>query len=111
MEKDVTVEDLANDFARLTKCTYEVITTNVPEKKWIKKNGRVVSKGTKELFEQRARQYSAKEPTAKERKRWNRKIRNSCRNDYRGWVSAWVQKIEMTDNKGTLRQYRGVKAL
>ena len=108
----VTATSLAKEFTDLTKCVYETIKEIVPEKKWIKKNGRVVSKETKKLFEERAKQFNAIKPTAAERKAWNRRIRNACRTDYRSWITSWVQKIEAADNKGDTKAiFRGVKAL
>ena len=38
-------------------------------------------KSTKELFEKRTREYNKGKPTKERRKRWNKKIRNACRND------------------------------
>ena len=84
----------------------------VPERKWLKKNGRVVSQETKALFESRAKDYQKAKPTAEKRKAWNRKIQNACRNDYRLWVTKWVQKIEQADNRGDMKAiYTGVKSL
>ena len=77
-----------------------------------KKRKSCFSRDKKKLFEKRAQTFNAKAPTPKERKKWSRKIRNACRNDYRTWVSSWVQKIESADEKGdTKRIYAGVKAL
>ena len=93
-------------------CVYETIKDIVPEKQWIKKNGRVVSATTKELFEKRAKEFKRAKPTSEQRKKWNARIRNACRNDYRSWVSRWVERIEKADNKGDSRTiYQGVKAL
>ena len=103
---------LAERYSHLTACVYATIKEVVPEKKWIKKNGRVVSKETKELFEKRAREFQKKKPTASRRKQWNKKIRVACRNDYRLWVTRWVSKIEEADRKGDTKAiYRGAKAL
>ena len=72
----------------------------------------LVSQGTKEPFEKRTREYNKGKPTKERRKRWNKKIRNACRNDYRKWVSGWVERIEQADNKGDTKAiYQGVKAL
>ena len=77
-----------------------------------KKNGRVVSKETKKLFEDREKECAKNKPTQRRRRKWNKKIRNACRNDYRRWVSEWVQRIEEADNKGDTKAiYRGVKAV
>ena len=104
--------NLSKEYENLSKSVYETISEVVPEKKWLKKNGRVVSGETKKLFEKRAQAFNAKAPTPKERKKWSRKIRNACRNDYRAWVSSWVQKIEKADEQGdTKKIYAGVKAL
>ena len=59
-------EELANVYAHLTKCVHETIKEIVPEKKWLKKNGRVVSEDTKLLFERRAKEFKRKKPTAYE---------------------------------------------
>ena len=104
--------ELTTKYSELTECVNETIKELVPEKQWIKKNGRVVSKETKELFTKRVREYQKKEPTKERRKEWNKKIRIACRNDYRQWVARWAQKIEDADNRGDTREiYRGVKAL
>ena len=72
----------------------------------------MVSKDTKDLFEKRAREYNKGKPTKDRRKRWNKIIRNACRNDYRRWVSGWVETIEKADNQGDTKAiYQGVKAL
>ena len=112
-DTDDETAELSEEFAHLTKCVYETICKVVPEKKkWIKKNGRVVSQGTKELFEKRAKEFSKQKPTKQRRQKWNRTIRNACRNDYRAWVSNWVEAIEKADNAGDTKEiYRGVKAL
>ena len=54
---------LANVYANLTECVYATIKEIVPEKKWLKKNGRVVSEATKALFEARAKEYKRAKPT------------------------------------------------
>ena len=111
-ETDKGGNELADWYAQLTACVYESIKEIVPEKKWLKKNGRVVSETTKELFERRAKAFKRVTPTSEQRKKWNMKIRNACRNDYRGWVARWVETIESADNKGDTRTiYNGVKAL
>ena len=111
-EDTVTAEDLGAEYSKLAKCVYETIKNIVPEKKWIQKNGRVVSKETKKLFEDRAKEFKKQAPTKVRRKRWNRRIRNACRNDYRSWVTTWVQKIEHADEKGNTKEiFKGVKAL
>ena len=73
----------------------------------------MVTRATKELFERRAQEYQKKGKLDEaRRKKWNKTIRNACRNDYRHWVATWVQKIEDADNKGNTKEiYRGVKAL
>ena len=48
----------------------------VSEKKWVQKNGRVMSNETKKLFEDRAKEFKKQNPTNEHRKRWNRHIRN-----------------------------------
>ena len=54
----------------------------------------------------------SKKPTKEERNRWNRKIRNACRQDYKSWVTRWVEKIERADNKGDTKAVsQGVKVL
>ena len=111
-EKPVTAQNLGSEYDNLTTCIYETIKEIVPEQKWIKKNGRVVSPETKQLFEKRAKEYRKNKPTKQERKKWNKKIRNACRKDYRSWVTKWVQKIEAADNKGDTKSiFCGVKAL
>ena len=52
----------------MTKYVYETIKAVVPEKKWIKKNGRVVSEETKQLFEKRQQEYQKQKPDAARRK-------------------------------------------
>ena len=112
VEEDKVTAELGKKYTRLTKCVYETIKEVVPEKAWIKKNGRVVTKETKKLFEDRSKEYDKNKPTKRRRRKWNKKIRNACRNDYRRWVSEWVQRIEEADNKGDTKAiYRGVKAV
>ena len=73
-QKEQSLDDRYTD---LTSCVYETIQEVVPERKWLKKNGRVVSQETKALFESRAREYQKAKSTAEERKAWNRKIQNA----------------------------------
>ena len=98
-EDTVTAEDLGTEYSKLAKCVYETIKNVVPEKKWIQKNGRVVSKETKKLFEDRAKEFKKQAPTKVRRKRWNKRIRNACRNDYRNRVTKWVQKMHRTSRR------------
>lgn len=73
-------QDLAARYKNLAQCVYETIKEVVPEKQWIKKNGRVVTQATKELFERRAQEFSRQGKTSKARQqKWNRLIRNACR--------------------------------
>ena len=72
----------------------------------------MVSQGTKELFERRTKEFAKNKPSKERRQKWNRTIRNACRNDYRAWVSNWVEKIDQSDNAGDTKAiYQGVKAL
>ena len=111
--EETTSQDLTDRYKNLAQCVYETIKEEVPEKEWIRKNGRVVTSATKELFERRAQEYQKEGKLDEERrKKWNKTIRNACRNDYRHWVATWAQKIEDADNKDNTKEiYRGVKAL
>ena len=105
-------KDLASEYEKLTTCVQQTIREVVPEQKWLKKNGRVVTQATRDLFDKRAKEYSKQQPTAARRKRWNKIIRNACTNDYRKWVSDWVERIEKADHKGNTKAiYDGVKIL
>ena len=107
-----TSKKLAQEYEKITKCVQETISEVVPEKRWLKKNGRVVTQATRDLFDKRAKEYSKCTPTAERRKRWNKVIRDACTNDYRKWVSNWVETIERADHKGNTKEiYAGVKAL
>lgn len=57
-----------------------------------KKDGRVVSNETKDLFEARAKEFQKETPTKNRRKRWNKKIRSKYKKDYRMWVTNRVEK-------------------
>ena len=110
--EDNAQEQLASRYEHLTKSVRETIDELVPEKRWLKKNGRVVSEETKVLFEKRAKEYQKQKPTTERRKTWNKKIQTACRNDYRAWVARWVERIEQADNKGDTKAiYQGVKSL
>ena len=112
VETDEDDSELDNVYANLTECVYATIKEVVSEKKWLKKNGRVVSQVAKDLFEKRTKEYKRVNPTREQRKKWNVRIRNVCRTDYRTWVAKWVETIESADNKGDAKTiYRGVKAL
>ena len=111
-DEDGDMANLACEYESLATCVFDTIQKVVPEKKWLKKNGRVVTQETKELFEKRAAEYQKKKPTRERKKRWNRVISNACKNDYRRWVSNWVRTIEQADEKGDTKTiYRGVKTL
>ena len=62
-EKEPDNEALDNRYSRFTSCVYETIQEIVPERKWLKKNDRVVSQGTKALFEDRAKEYNQHPPS------------------------------------------------
>ena len=49
------------------------------------------------IIEKRKNEFTKKKPDARQRKKWNRKISRACRNDYRGWVSRWTEKIEKAE--------------
>ena len=70
----------------------------VPDKKKLTRNGRTISEESKALFEKRKREFSKSKPTANERKKWNKRIKNACRQDYRDWMARWVDTIEKTNN-------------
>ena len=67
-------DELKQDLEAMTTCTQETIKAVVPKKQKRKKNGRVMSQETKDLYEKRKREFSKKKPTPTERKRWNKKI-------------------------------------
>ena len=48
---ETETEELGNSYSKLTRCIQETIKEKVVSKKWMKKNGRVVSKETKSFFE------------------------------------------------------------
>ena len=84
----------------------------MPSKKKTFRNGRYVSEKTQKLFEERKAAYAKQTPTLVERKKWNKAITRSCRNDYRDWVSRWTERIEEANNMGDTKEiYRGVKAV
>ena len=49
---------LANEYKNMTKCVRETIKEVVSERKWLKKNGRVATQATRDLFDKRAKEYS-----------------------------------------------------
>ena len=101
------------EYSELTEDIRKAIEETVPKKKNLFKNGRAVSEETKELYKQRRKEFSKPgKLDAQSRKKWNKKIKNACRNDYRGWVSRWTEHIERADAKGDLKAvHRGVRAL
>ena len=105
-------KQLTSELQEFTKCVQETIRAVVPSKKKQKKHGREMSKETVELHEKRRKAYSKKKPTKAERKKWNRKISRSCRNDYRKWVSKWTEEIEKEFRRGNAKAiYAGVRQL
>ena len=69
-----------------------------------------MSQETKDLHEQRKKEYSKGKPTKERRKRWNKKISRSCRSDYRKWVTRWTERIEKDFRAGNAKAiYAGVK--
>ena len=63
-KEDDNMANLASRYDSLAKCVFDTIQKVVPEKKWLKKNGRVVTQETKELFEKRAAEYQKKKALA-----------------------------------------------
>ena len=99
-------------YSDLTKCIRETIQEVVPSKKRTFRNGRAVSERTQKIFDERKVANDQKKPTLADRKKWNRAIARSCRNDYRDWVSRWTERIEEANKMGDTKEiYRGVKAV
>ena len=111
-EESEAKEESHVEYEHMTSLVRESIKAIVPAKTRTKKNGRIVSDETKALYEERTRQYQANKPTKEARKRWNRKIRASCRQDYRTWVTKCTERIEKADNMGDTKMiYDEVKRL
>ena len=111
-EAEQNVQDPQTEYANLTKLVRESIEATVPAKAWTKKNGRIVSEKTKALYEARTRQFQANKPTQATRKKWNRKIRSACKQDYRTWITGCTERIENADNRGDTKAiYDEVKRL
>ena len=91
--KEETKKEELKQLQKFNKCTKETMRAVVPNKKKQKKHGREMSQETIDLHEKRRKAYSKKKPTPVERKKWNRKIARSCRNDYRTWVSKWTEEV------------------
>ena len=77
-----------------------------------KKEGR-----TEELYHKKRKTCTRKErdnlaKRNQRRKKWNKRISRSCRNDYRAWVTRWTEQIEKDFRAGNAKAiYEGVKAL
>ena len=98
------------DYKRISTCVQETIREVVPTKKKVKKHRIQVSNETQDLFEQRKAAFTKNTPTKQERKEWNKKIKNRCRDDYREWVARWVQEIERADEREeTPERYTGAQ--
>ena len=96
------------EYQTLVKNIRETVEEIVPKKKNKFKNGRSISEETKQLYKDRIKEYSKGKPARERRKAWNRKIKNTDKNDYRRWVSRWTEEIERANGKGDLKAvYRG----
>ena len=105
-------QKLSKQLDSFTRCARESISAMVPKKQKQKKNGRTMSEETKELHNKRRKIFQKEKPSADTRKRWNRKIARSCRDDYRKWVTRWTEEIEKEEKKGNARAvWEGVKRL
>mgnify|MGYP003342310216 CR=1 FL=1 len=94
---------MSQELDKLTRCTREKIKAMVPTKKQQKKNGRTMSDDTITMHEERRRSYEKKKTIKEERKKWNKKIARSCREDYRKWVIRWTEQIEIDFHKGNAK--------
>ena len=56
-EAKQSTQDPQAEYANLIKLVRESIEATVPEKTWVKKNGRIVSEKTKALYEARTRHF------------------------------------------------------
>ena len=109
--------ELDDHLGFVNKCVRETIEAEVPKKKPMHRNGRTVSQKTKELYVQRARDYSSgRKITKSDRQTWNRLLGKAGHDDYEACVERYryVKRIEEADAKGdtdTAEISRCVKAL
>ena len=93
----------------MNKCIQDAIASHVPPKKRLSQVKREVSERTRRLYEARTQKFSAISsqggtPSARLRKRWNRKIRDANLADYNTWLAGMTVEME----RG--RQARGLRS-
>ena len=94
-------------------CVKQTIDEVVPPLKHRIYNGRTMSNKTRELYQQRIRDYnSGRKVTKSDRAAWAKVLKEAGLEDYKAWVQRWVVEIEKVDNRGDSKEiYKGVKAL
>ena len=102
--------DTSASFRNLLNTVSNAAKSCLPTRKPMRLRKRCVSARTKQLYADRVNQYEKMTPL--ERKSAARKVRDSCRNDYRDYISRVVDDMEAADRSGNFREVsRLVKVL
>ena len=93
--------NVSNSFRNLQKTVTKAAKETLPTRKATPIRKRKVSEHTKKLYADRAAKFERL--TATERKAADRAVRDSCRNDYRDYITSIVEDMEAADRVGNSR--------
>ena len=93
--------NVASSFQNLQKTVTKAAKETLPIRKPTPIRKRKVSEHTKKLYADRANEFERM--TATQRKEADRAIRDSCRNDYRDYITSIVEEMEAADRVGNTR--------
>ena len=94
-------ENVSTSFQNLQNTVTRAAKATLPTRKSMPIRKRKVSEHTKKLYASRVSQFEKMTPT--ERKAADRAVRDSCRNDYRYYISGIVEDMEAADHVGNTR--------
>ena len=95
-------EDVSASLKNLRDTLTNAAAATLPVRKPMSLRKRSVSQRTKQLYHERAKCYDRM--TTEERKTANRALHDSCRNDYRDYISNIVRDIEVAERVGNIRK-------
>ena len=103
LSSEIDVTNPCERLKRLNAATKKAISA-LPNRKPQPRRKRYVSDQTRTLIESRAQQFQQLQPEKQERRKLNREISRSCRNDYRTYISGVVSDIATAADTGNMRE-------
>ena len=103
LSTEIDVANPCERLKRLNAATKEAISA-LPNRKTQPFRKRYVSDQTRALIESRAQRFQQLQPEKQERRKLNREISRSCRNDYRTYIRGVVSDIAKAADTGNMRE-------